>query len=54
MTQQQKTKNEVATKKTFSVTASTVDLSVVAQDQGKGLAAVDMESTAIPFLKILS
>ena len=54
MTQQQKTKNEVATKKSTAVTAAPIDLSVVAQDQGKGLAAVDMESTAIPFLKILS
>lgn len=54
MTEQPKTKNEVATKKTTAVAAPTVDLALVAQDAGQGLAAVDMDSIQIPFLKILS
>ena len=53
MTQEQQTTKQVATKKSTAVAAAPIDLSVVAQDQGKGLAAVDMNSTAIPFLKIL-
>ena len=51
---EQTKKQEVATKKSSAVAAPTIDLGMVAQDQGLGLAVVDMNTTAIPFLKILS
>jgi len=51
---EQTKKQEVATKKASAVAAPTIDLGMVAQDQGLGLAVVDMNTTAIPFLKILS
>ena len=52
--QTQTKKQEVAKKESTAVAAPSLDLSMVAQDQGQGLATVDLESTAIPFLKILS
>ena len=54
MNQPKKNEQAVAKKESSAVAAPTIDLSVVAQDQGQGLASVDMESMAIPFLKILS
>jgi hypothetical protein len=54
MTQQAKTKNEVAKKDSSALVANAIDLSLVAQDQGQGLAKVDLNTTALPFLKILS
>ena len=53
MNQPKKNEQAVA-KESSAVAAPTIDLSMVAQDQGQGLASVDMESMAIPFLKILS
>jgi hypothetical protein len=41
MTQQAKTKNEVAKKESSALVANAIDLSLVAQDQGQGLAKVD-------------
>lgn len=54
MTQQAKTKNEVAKKDSSALVVNAIDLSLVAQDQGQGLAKVDLNTTALPFLKILS
>jgi hypothetical protein len=54
MNQPKKNEQAVAKKESSAVAAPTIDLSMVAQDQGQGLASVDMESMAIPFLKILS
>jgi hypothetical protein len=54
MTQQAKTKNEVAKKESSALVVNAIDLSLVAKDQGQGLAKVDLNTTALPFLKILS
>ena len=54
MTQQQKTKSEVAVKESSAVAVQAIDLSLVAKDQGMGLAKIDMETISLPFLKILS
>ena len=53
-TTQQKPKNEVAKKESSAVAVQAIDLSLVAQDQGMGLAKVDMNTISLPFLKILS
>ena len=50
----QQTKKQVATKNSTAVAAPTMDLSLVAQDAGQGLSAVNMDTIQIPFLKILS
>jgi len=50
----QQTKKQVATKNSTAVAASTMDLSLVAQDAGQGLSEVNMDTIQIPFLKILS
>lgn len=47
-------KKEVAKKQNTSVAAPVIDLALVAQDAGQGLAKMDSESLAIPFIKILS
>lgn len=52
--QQQKTKSEVAVKESSAVAVQAIDLSLVAKDQGMGLAKIDMETISLPFLKILS
>ena len=50
----QPNKKQVATKSTTAVAAPSIDLSLVAQDAGKGLSEVNMDTIQIPFLKILS
>jgi len=55
MNQQTQTKKqEVAKKDSTAVAQATIDLSIIAQDAGQGISEVNMETTQIPFLKILS